>query len=75
MAVSRGEAEGAAAISSCTHVPFLSVLRFERKQQEVGSGGKPKKKITDSVQENMLRNKRKGVTNSTALRFYQYWRV
>lgn len=44
VAVSRGEVEGAAAISSCTHVPFPSVLRSERKQQEVGSGGNQKGK-------------------------------
>lgn len=44
VAVSRGEAEGATFISSCTHVRFHSALRFYRKQQEVGSGGEPKRK-------------------------------
>lgn len=44
MAASRGEAEGATFISSCTHVRFLSALRFYRKQQEVGSGGNQKGK-------------------------------
>jgi len=44
VAVSRGEVEGATFISSCTHVRFLSALRFYRKQQEVGSGGNQKGK-------------------------------
>lgn len=76
VAVSRGEAEGATFISSCTHVRFLAALRFYRKQQEVGSGGGgggPKRKITVSLQENMLRKRRKVVIIITALRLCYYY--
>lgn len=46
--MSRGDAEGAVFISSCTLVQFLSALGFLRKQREVGSRGNRKGKPESS---------------------------